>query len=366
MRYIPAFIILIHGCIHCMGFSKAFGYSNFTAITKTISRAAGAVWLLVFFIFMAAVILLVLKKQLWWLPALTGAVVSQILIITVWQDAKYGTITNILILAMALAAFGEARFFARYKKDVTAYVKNSGMFHPGILTEEDITALPGPVKKYLRYTHAVGQSKIKNFQLTFSGNIRKKGQKDWMPFTSEQYNFTEAATRLFYMNARMMQLPVTGYHCYKNGTAFMDIRLLSLFTVQYQQGNEMNIAETVTFFNDMCCMAPATLIDSRIKWLSTEGNTVQASFTINAVTINAVLIFNDEGQLVNFISDNRYAQMTDGSMQRLQWSTPLKDYKEINGYRLASHAETVYQYPDGAFVYGSFNLTSIHCNINPQ
>ena len=47
--------------------------------------------------------------------------------------------------------------------------------------------------------------------------------------------------------ATMMRLPVAGYHCYKNGQALMDIRLFSLFKVQYQQGNEMNIAETVTF-----------------------------------------------------------------------------------------------------------------------
>lgn len=366
MRYILAFILLIHGGIHCMGFSKAFGYGNITAITKTISKAAGTVWLLVFLIFTGAVILLLLKKQIWWLPAVIAVVVSQILIIMVWQDAKFGTIANILVLAAAIIAIGSQQFNNQYKKDVTAYLKNSGMFHPGLLTEKDIAHLPGPVKKYLYYTHAVGQPKIKNFQLSFTGQIRKKGQKGWMPFTSEQYNFTEAATRLFFMNAKMMQLPVTGYHCYKSGTAFMDIRLFSLFKVQYQRGNEMNIAETVTFFNDMCCMAPATLIDSRIKWLSTQGNMVQASFTVNGITINAALIFNDEGQLVNFISDNRYAQMNDGSMQQLQWSTPLKDYKEINGYRLASHAATVYKYADGDFVYGNFNLTKITCNINPR
>lgn len=366
MRYIPAFIILIHGCIHCMGFAKAFGYGNITAITKTISKPAGAVWLFTFFLFTAAVILLLLKKQAWWMPAGIAVIISQILIISVWQDAKFGTLVNILILAAAVAAFSKQRFTNQYKKDVTAYLKNSGMFHPGILTEEDIINLPEPIKKYLRYTHSTGQPKIKNFQLQFTGQIRKKGQKGWMPFSSEQYNFTAAATRLFFMNAKMMQLPVTGYHCYKSGEALMDIRLLSLFKVQYQRGNEMNISETVTFFNDMCCMAPATLIDNRIKWLNTKGNTVEASFTVNNVTIQATLLFNDEGQLVNFISNDRYALMNDGSTQLLQWSTPLKAYQEINGYRLASFAETVYKYPDGDFTYGTFSLKSIACNINPK
>lgn len=366
MRYLLALIILIHGCIHCMGFAKAFGYGNITTITKSIPKVAGTVWLLAFVLFITAVILLLLKKQTWWLPAAIAVVISQILIITVWQDAKFGTFANIIILAAAVVAFGTQRFSNQYKKDVRAYLKNSGMFHPGLLTEEDIQYLPDPVKKYLRYTYSVGQPKIKNFKLIFDGQIRKKGSKNWMPFASEQYNFTEAATRLFFMNAKMMQLPVTGYHCYKSGTAFMDIRLFSLFKVQYQQGPEMNFAETVTLFNDMCCMAPATLIDSRIKWLHTKNNMVEASFTVNCNTIKATLIFNEDGALINFISNDRYAQMDDGSMKQLPWSTPLKDYKEINGYRLASYAETVYSYADGDFVYGTFRLRNITCNINPQ
>lgn len=94
----------------------------------------------------------------------------------------------------------------------------------------------------------------------------------------------------------------------------------------------MGIAETVTFFNDMCCMAPATLIDPRIKWLETDDNKVRASFTNNGITIYAWLYFNEKGELINFISNDRYAA---DAGKNLPWSTPLKEYKEINGYRLA-------------------------------
>lgn len=60
--------------------------------------------------------------------------------------------------------------------------------------------------------------------------------------------FAKATTRLFFMKAVMKGLPVSGLHSFKNGVAFMDIRLLSLFKVQFQSGKEMGIAETVTFF----------------------------------------------------------------------------------------------------------------------
>ena len=129
-----------------------------------------------------------------------------------------------------------------------------------LLTEADIQHLPVPMQNYIRLSGSIGKPKVMHFKAEFDGKIRKDEQSEWMPFTCEQHNFMAVPSRLFFMDARMKGLPVAGYHHYKNGTAVMDIRLLSLLRVQYAEGNEMDISETVTFFNDMCCMAPATLI----------------------------------------------------------------------------------------------------------
>lgn len=161
----------------------------------------------------------------------------------------------------------------------------------------------------------------------------------------------------------MQRFLVAGYHRFENGEAFMDIPVGPLlFRVQYQSGKEMGIAETVTFFNDMCCMAPATLIDRRIKWLEVKGNTVRAAFTNNGITISAWLYFNDTGELVNFVSDDRYAANGDGSVRKLRWLTPLKEYRERGGHRLAGYAETIYSYPEGDLIYGTFRLADVEYN----
>ncbi|MGE0636936.1 MAG: hypothetical protein AB7P01_10890 [Bacteroidia bacterium] len=105
MRYVLGFIILIHGLIHFMGFAKAFGYGNITQISKNISKPVGAVWLLAALLFITAVILLFQKSDLWMWLALIAAVLSQALIITVWNDAKFGSIANFIILVVIVAAF---------------------------------------------------------------------------------------------------------------------------------------------------------------------------------------------------------------------------------------------------------------------
>jgi hypothetical protein len=142
----------------------------------------------------------------------------------------------------------------------------------------------------------------------------------------------------------------------------MDIRLLSLFKVQYQAGKEMGIAETVTFFNDMCCMAPATLIDKRINWIESDSSKVHAEFANNGITVSAWLHFNEKGELINFVSDDRFAAGENGSMKQIRWSTPLKEYREVDGYKLASYAEAVYSYPEGDLCYGTFSLKHIKYN----
>jgi hypothetical protein len=267
----------------------------------------------------------------------------------------------IALLAVTIA-YSTWSFKSSYEKKVVAGLKQTNAQPDSILTEADLQTLPVPVQKYLRYTGAVNQPKVKNFKLEFTGQLHKDLKSDYMPFTSEQYNFMGTSTRLFFLNATMKHLPVAGFHCFKNGDAFMDIRLFSLIKVQYMTGKEMGQSETVTFFNDMCCMAPATLIDPRIKWLEVKDNSVRASFTNNGITISAWLYFNEKGALINFISDDRYAAGENNTTRLVRWSTPLKEYRTINGRVLAGYAETIYDYPDGPFAYGTFRLTNVAYN----
>lgn len=353
-------LLLLHGLIHLMGFSKAFYPASVSQLKINITKAEGVLWLITALLFVTTAILLMAKNPYWWLYAAIAFVLSQCLVILAWNDAKYGSIVNIIILLVTIAGYSTWNYHHKYKADVQGYLSTN--LKEDILSEPDIQQLPDAVKKYLRYSGCINRPKVNNFRIVFKGQIRKDEASEWMPFTSEQYNFLNPAVRLFFMNANMKHMPVAGFHSYKNGTAFMDIRLLSLFKVQYQDGKEMGIAETVTFFNDMCCMAPATLIDKRINWAVVDSNTVKALFTNNGITISAILHFNAEGALINFISGDRYAD-TDEGMKKLQWSTPLKDYKNINGYRLAGYADAVYKYPTGDLCYGNFRLTSIEYNV---
>lgn len=251
----------------------------------------------------------------------------------------------------------------KYLNEVTTGLALSRNQTPEILTEADMAHLPELVRRYIRYTGAVGKPKVKTFKVGFSGKIRKDGQLPWMPFRVEQHSFINESIRLFWMDAIMMHLPVKGFHCFRKGVAFMDIRLFGLFRVQYMDGKEMGISETVTFFNDMCVMAPATLIDHRIKYIETDENCVLAEFSDHGITISAWLHFGENGELTNFISDDRYAFKGKNRMEQFRWQTPLRNYQEINGRMISKEAELIYEYPEGDFCYGKFEMTQLQYNL---
>ena len=306
LKYLFAFILLIHGLIHFMGFAKAYNYGNITQLTKYISKPVGLLWLITAILCIVAVLLFLLKKESWPYIAIVAAVISQILIITVWKDAKFGTILNVIVLFVAIASYATYHFEMGFKADVKRHIAQTNFLNNDLLTEADIVSLPIPIQKYIRYAGAINKPKLKNMKIVFDGEMRDKG-KDFFKFISVQYNFFDDPTRLFFMKARMYGTTVPGYHCYQNATATMQVKLIGLFNVVNVKGTEMNKAETVTVFNDMCLMAPASLIDKRIEWKTIDSLSAKAIFKNGVNKITAILYFNEQGQLVNFTSDDRYA-----------------------------------------------------------
>lgn len=249
-----------------------------------------------------------------------------------------------------------------YKKAVLEALQRTKSANAGILTDEDLRHLPSIVRKYLHYTGSVGKEKILNFRAEFTGGIRSKSSEDFMPLKSVQYNFTDNPTRLFYIVARKKGIPAKGIHLYRDQTAIMLIKLFGWFTVVDARGKEMNQGETVTLFNDMCFIAPAALIDRNIEWTEIDNTTVGAKFTNGNITIGATLIFNEDGELRDFISNDRF-ETTDGkTFLNFPWSTPVTGFTDINGYRLPSGARLIYKHPDEELVYGDFKLESIEYN----
>ena len=359
MKYLFAFILLVHGCIHLLGFLKAFDLSEIQQLTRSIPRVAGMLWLFAVLLFFITMVGLLMGQSWWFYLAIVSVFVSQILIVMVWQDAKFGTIANGIILLVAILAWTDHRFESQFRRDTQLNLDRVESLPADVLTEADIAHLPQPIQHYMRYAGVLNQPSVNHFQLMFSGQMRGKGQ-DWFNFESIQYNFFDVPSRHFFMRGKFFGLSLPGYHKYQNGHAGMEVSFFGVFPVVKVSGPEMDIAETVTFFNDLCLFAPAALIDDRITWQTISDEEVIATFSYKQISIKAKLRFNAQGQLVDFISEDRYEV---NEMKQLPFSTPVFSYTHLNGRNVVSYGEGVWHYPEGPFVYGKFRLEDVAYNV---
>lgn len=232
-----------------------------------------------------------------------------------------------------------------------------------ILTKSNIKHLPLPVQKYLLYTGAVGKNQIQNMRIVFKELMYKNPEAKPMDSSSDQYNFFTRPARHFYMKASMMGVPFHVLHSYSEEKATMLVRVASLFDAVNLESEDLALAETVTVLNDLCLFAPSALIDEKISWEPIGPLSAKVIFKNGRFKVSAVLFFNETGELVKFISDDRSALQDDGSLRKARWSTPVRDYKEFNGVKVPTYGEAIWNYPEGDFAYGKFFLKSIEYNV---
>jgi hypothetical protein len=238
--------------------------------------------------------------------------------------------------------------------------------HPGpaaLVAEADLARLPPTIRRYLHITGAVGHPRVLNMQARMHGCIRSGLDTSWMPFVAEQYSFFTERARYFYMKASRWLVPIHVYHRYAGDAATMQVKVFDQVPVAHASGAEMTKAETVTMFNDMCMLAPATLIDPGIQWEPVDETRTLATFANAGQTIRAELFFNDLGELVNFRSDDRRKIEADGSMRAVPWSTPIHDYRAFGHARLGSRGIGIWHQPDGPFAYVEIEVDEIAYNI---
>jgi len=277
-------------------------------------------------------------------------------------------IAALVLLVVVVYGFlteGPWSFRGEFRRDAAA-----GLARPlaaPVVTESDIAGLPDPVQRYLRATGVVGRPRVQNYHLRFRGRIRSAPDAHWMPFVAEQQSFADEPTRLFFMRARMFGLPVFVFHRLTDGHATMRVKIAGAVPIVDASGDEMDRSEAVTLFNDMCLLAPGTLLDKHIAWEAVDARTVRARFTNGAQTVAATLHFSNHGLLTNFVSDDRSRSSPDGKVfTRLRFSTPVRDYRDFAGVHLAAYGEARWSLPDGDFTYGEFELISASYNISTE
>lgn len=367
MRIAFALFVAAHGLLHLIGPVHAFGLASLPQMTQPITRTMGIVWLASAVLLLATAMLVVTAPRVWWALGSVALVLSQLVIITSWTDARWGTLANVVLLAaivVSVLTYGPASLWSEYRRDVDRLLPHATTSGVDVLTSDDVAPLPAPVRRYLERVGAVGLPRVHSYRARWRGRIRSGPSARWMTLRAEQHNVVEPVARLFYMQASMLGVPMDGLHRYVDASATMRVKALGAATVARGGGDELTHAETVTLLNDMCVLAPSTLAGPNLVWEPTEDrDRARVAFTNAGHTVRAELVFDADGDLVDFLSDDR-ADNASGTLTRKRWSTPLDTYRTFGERRAASRGRALWHEASGPYAYIELELVDLE--INPR
>jgi hypothetical protein len=364
MRVLLAALLVLHGLIHLLGTAKAFGLAELEALKLPITPSQGAVWTAAALLFLATAAAVFLWPRGWWWLAAAAIAVSMVAIVPSWADARAGALANALIAVAATVAFllgGPASLRAAFDRDAHGALA-AARGSDAVVSEADLVSLPAPVQRYLRVAGILGQPRVRTMQLRMHGRIRSGPAASWMPLDVHQVTTFDPPVRLFYFDASLARLPVPGYHRFAGGEAMMLVKALGAVPVADASGPSVTKSETVTFLNDLALLAPSALLLPNIRWEPVDDRQARAVFTLGAHTVSATLVFDANGYLSNFWSDDRGKAEPGGAAHLLRWSTPVHAVRRFGAVTLMANAEALWHEPAGPYAYIEVTLDDVVYN----
>ena len=256
--------------------------------------------------------------------------------------------------------------FNRFEREVLQSLANHPpLLHQGVFTEQDIAALPEPVRRYFHVCGFIGKQKMTNAALEIEAmQLKSDLKKDFFPVSCFQFNSIAEPTRIVYLKAKMSGfIPFDGRDKFCNGHGNMLIRVLKLIPVQNVTGPEMDKSALVTFLAEIL-MLPNGALQPYIHWTPVDSKTAIATLSHQGVSVSGIFHFNEAGEATMFETDDRYMSQPDGSNVKTKWFAFMNGYREHNGIRFASDVSAAWEIDGVKKVYGKLSIRKIIYDVS--
>ncbi len=360
LKYIFAILVFLHGLIHALGFARAFGYVNITQLTKEISKPAGLVWFISAILFIAVAVLFLLKKEAWPVIAIVAAVISQILIIAAWRDARFGIIANLIIFLIAVTALASVNFSRMVKKETAAMLSSIKPVNT-VITKEMLNSTPPIVQKWLINAGVVGKEKVHTVRLKQVGEMRTKPNGKWMPFTATQYFTVDTPAFNWQADVQMMPLlSMNGRDKFENGKGEMLIKVLGLVNVvNAKDHDKINQSTMMRFLAEMCWFPSAALAEY-IKWESADSTSAKATMNYKGISASGIFQFDTNGDIISFTGNRWYGSGKDATLEK--WYVETNGYSTFQGIRIPGKSEVSWKMNKGDFNWLYLRIIDVEYN----
>ncbi len=362
IRIIFTTLIAIHGLIHILGFVKAFNYAVIKELILPISRQQGLLWLLTFIVFITTSILFMTRNELWWITAAIAVLISQILVIIFWQDAKFGSIPNALILLVSILALAEFSFDRGVSNEIERMLSRSVDKAKSPLTAEKITPLPDPVQRWIKNTGVLAKNRIRTVRLEQRAQIKMNpDQQDWTEAFAVQYFTTDPPAFIWKVDMQMMPLvSISGRDRFMDGKGGMLIKVFSLVPVVNSSDNEKINMGTLQRYLAEIVWFPSAAVGPFITWENIDAFSAKASMTYLGTTGSGIFHFDENGDFLSFNTE-RYMGSEDNAQLR-EWIITARENKIMNGVKIPVKMNIAWNLDGGVWTWLKLEITRIEYN----
>ncbi|SMG09052.1 hypothetical protein SAMN05661096_00183 [Marivirga sericea] len=363
MRIAFLIIVFIHGLLHILGFLKGVGIYEVKELSLPISKLLAILWLLASFLLLLYGITFLLSTQYAWLVGCIALVLSQILIMLFWNDAKFGTLPNVLILIVCILSYGQFHFHKMTTRESASLLNQNQPSKAKIVTPNEIEALPIPVKTWLQNSGAVGKPFITKGKVIQEAKMKMKPeQEDWMDAKAVQYSTIDTPGFIWIVDVKMNALlNFQGRDQFKNGKGEMLIKLNSLFNVVNEEGKKLDEGTMQRYLGEMVWF-PSLALSEYITWEKINDTTALATMDYKGTNASGTFYFNSAGDFVKFATF-RFRDNEENS-RRFEWILKVDRYKTFEGIKVPSSMSATWKLENRDWTWLRLEIKDLKYNEN--
>lgn len=358
MKAIYLILIVVHALIHFMGASKGLFGKAPEALQLPISKQWGFVWLIAAVLLLFYALLKVVDSSWAWTVGLAGLVVSQIVIVSFWSDAKFGTVANVILLIVLLQEMGQWRFNQVVNAELTEVVSNAKIEENAAHEPRQLEDLPTPVQRWLRRSGALNQSPIRRARISQSAEMKMKPEdSDWLKATARQVSVVNPPAFIWTVDAEMNRvLGFSGRDKFVDGKGEMWILLNGLIPVVKADGAQLDEGSLQRFLGELVWM-PSLARSRYLDWKHINDTTAVAHMHYKGSSGSGTFTFNEAGDFVRYTA-MRF-QGADETAQRFEWVLEVQAYATFEGIKVPSEMTATWKLPEGDWTWLRLTVNDI-------
>jgi hypothetical protein len=361
MRLVFIIITIVHALIHLLGFVKGFEFKEVKALTMPISKTAGMCWLLATVLLLFYAISFMLSHKYQWIIGFIAVVISQLLIIAFWKDAKFGTIANLMILAVVLVSFGKFQFQSMVEKETQIILRSTASNNNLLVTKQSLDTFPLPVKRWLMRSGVVDKLHTTSAKVAQTLQLKMKpDQEQWLPATATQISNLQEPAFIWNVDVKMNSLlNFYGRDKLVDGSGSMLIKLNALFNIVNETGPKISEGSMQRYLGELVWF-PTLALNEHICWQAVNDTTAIATLNYGGNKVSGTFSFNAEGDFVQF-STWRYMG-NEANAPRYEWVLDVRDYQFFEGFKIPSQMTATWKLPEGDWTWLKLQIDDVTYN----